>query len=102
MLQLYQQLYKDQKTKWSTDRINYFIERRNSDLSNNQNRMLNSLLNRKPRHITLDRLIYTPEGSDTSVYTTKAQTIAEQARLHFQTGSTSSAVYNSVEDLSKP
>ncbi|GBB99263.1 hypothetical protein RclHR1_34630001 [Rhizophagus clarus] len=104
MLQLYQQLYKDQKTKWSTDRINYFIERRNSDLSNNQNRMLNSLLNRKPRHITLDRLIYTPEGSDTPVYTTKAQTIAEQARLHFQThaGSTSSAVYNSVEDLPEP
>ncbi|GBB92979.1 hypothetical protein RclHR1_20950003 [Rhizophagus clarus] len=90
--------------KWSTDRINYFIERRNSNLSNNQNRMLNSLLNRKSHHITLDRLICTPQGSDTPVYITKPQTIVEQARLHFQThaGSTSSAIYNSIEDLSEP
>lgn len=44
------------KKNYQQDRIKTFIERRNDDFKNNQRRMLNSILERTPMQIKLDRV----------------------------------------------
>jgi hypothetical protein len=41
-------LHKKEKSKWTTERINYHLNERNQDISTNQRKMINSLLEQKP------------------------------------------------------
>ncbi|GET67273.1 reverse transcriptase family protein [Rhizophagus irregularis DAOM 181602=DAOM 197198] len=66
-----------------TERIDYFINQRNFDLSTNQTKMINSILQRKPRKITLDRLIFKDNNNDT-IFTNNPQIIQKETIKHYQ------------------
>ncbi|PKK76468.1 hypothetical protein RhiirC2_772486 [Rhizophagus irregularis] len=51
------QLHLDRST-WDTEQITKFINKRDDNIKNNNKRMLNSILERHPRKITLDRIKY--------------------------------------------
>lgn len=56
----------DTISKWRVDeRIDYYINQRNNDLSANQTKMINSILQRTPRRITLDRLVFQDDSNNT-------------------------------------
>ncbi len=55
--------YKYKEAEWKHDKIKFYSEQRNNDLINNQSRILNSMLNRKKRHITLDRIMVTDHNA---------------------------------------
>ncbi|RIA98052.1 hypothetical protein C1645_813279 [Glomus cerebriforme] len=64
--------------------MNFYIQRRISDLTDNQRRMINSLLNRTPKLITLDKLQIRDKNNEIS-YTIDPNEIEKLARTHFQT-----------------
>ncbi|GBB96561.1 hypothetical protein RclHR1_27820001 [Rhizophagus clarus] len=71
--------------------INFHILNRNNNLENNQRKMINSLLDRKPRHIRLDRLLVPVSNDPNEITLSRDPKIIEQHSIqHFQLlGSTS-------------
>ncbi|RIA90924.1 hypothetical protein C1645_822764 [Glomus cerebriforme] len=64
--------------------MEFYIQRRITDLMDNQRRMINSLLNRTPKIITLDKLQYVDDNQET-IFTTDHNTIEHLAISHYQT-----------------
>ncbi|EXX53657.1 hypothetical protein RirG_241980 [Rhizophagus irregularis DAOM 197198w] len=73
----------DLLSQWKIERIDHFINQRNFDLSTNQTRMINSILQRKPRRITLDRLIFKDDNNQT-IFTNNPKLIEKEAIKHYQ------------------
>ncbi|PKY53911.1 DNase I-like protein [Rhizophagus irregularis] len=83
------QLTLDRST-WDTEQIKKFINRRDDDIKTNNKRMLNSILERHPRKITLDRIKYTE--NDEIKFSNDRNKITEITNHHFQNiGSSSSS-----------
>lgn len=57
-------LHQKLKSDWDTERINYYILQRNNNLTTNQTKMINSILNRKLRTIKLEKLKFTDERNE--------------------------------------
>ena len=70
--------------KQSHDFITAAVSKREHILTKNQTKMLNSLLNRTPNRITLDRLVFVNENQDEE-FTHDSVTIGKKATTHFQT-----------------
>ncbi|GBB99149.1 hypothetical protein RclHR1_03430010 [Rhizophagus clarus] len=65
--------------------INFHILNRNNNLENNQRKMINSLLDRKPRHIRLDRLLIpAPDDPNEITLSRDPKTIERYSIQHFQ------------------
>ncbi|GBC37436.2 ribonuclease H-like domain-containing protein [Rhizophagus irregularis DAOM 181602=DAOM 197198] len=77
-------LHKQEEDSWTLKNINKYVNDRNNNLIHNQKRMINSILNRKPQKITLDRLHYYDHETNQFQFTNNPHIIAEQSNLHFQ------------------
>ncbi|CAB5383312.1 unnamed protein product [Rhizophagus irregularis] len=77
-------LHKQEEDSWTINKINRYINDRNNNLIHNQKRMINSILDRKPQKITLDRLHYYDHQTNQFQFTNNPHIIAEQTNLHFQ------------------
>ncbi len=71
------------EAEWKRDQIKFYSEQRNNDLVDNQSRMLNSILNKEKRRITLDRIMVT--DVDSPYISTDQEDIERIATKHFQT-----------------
>ncbi|PKK57444.1 hypothetical protein RhiirC2_798029 [Rhizophagus irregularis] len=93
-------MYQNVISKWTKDQIEYYINERNNNLTNNQTKMINSLLQRKPRRIILDRLVYEDSNNNT-VFTNNSDIIEEQCIQHYQNigQSNNDTIYDSLDDL---
>ena len=93
----------DQLSQWKVERIDHFITQRNFDLSSNQTKMINSILQRKPRKITLDRLIFKDNNNDT-IFTNNPQIIQKEAVKHYQNigKHENQTSFNSINDIPLP
>ena len=67
-------------THYDLAQINFYSERRCSDLKSNQSKMIDGLLERTQRKIKLDRVML-----DDGTLTTDEQEIADKVNHHFQT-----------------
>ncbi|GES73345.1 ribonuclease H-like domain-containing protein [Rhizophagus clarus] len=98
-------LYKEEKDIYTLNNINNYVIQRNDNLLNNQRRMINSILERKPRTIILDRLFYTDDITNSRTLTHDNKIIEEECIKHFQLlNSFRSAINNvpiflSIQDL---
>ncbi|CAB5192257.1 unnamed protein product [Rhizophagus irregularis] len=72
----------EDRSQWDKEQINKFINRRDDDLKNNNKRMLNSILERHPRKITLDRIKYQEDG-DTK-FSNNESIITKITNSHFK------------------
>ncbi|GES90940.1 ribonuclease H-like domain-containing protein [Rhizophagus clarus] len=83
--------------------IEYFVEARNNNLTENQSKMLYSILNRQPRKITLSKLQYIDENNEPT-FTTDPDKIESLTRHHFQLYASPSHrnYYTSPDDLPSP
>ncbi len=54
---------KYEEAEWKCDKIKFYSEQHNNDLIDNQSQMLNSVLNREKRHITLNRIMVTDQDA---------------------------------------
>ncbi|GES81685.1 hypothetical protein GLOIN_2v149057 [Rhizophagus clarus] len=83
--------------------IEYFVEARNNNLTDNQSKMLYSILNRQPRKIMLSKLQYTDENNELT-FTTDPDKIESLTRHHFQSYASPSQrnYYTSPDDLPPP
>ncbi|CAB4435335.1 unnamed protein product [Rhizophagus irregularis] len=70
------------RSKWDTEQIKKFIDRRDDDIKTNNKRMLNSILERHPRKITLDRIKYTE--NEEIKFSNDRNKITEITNHHFQ------------------
>ncbi|EXX58742.1 reverse transcriptase family protein [Rhizophagus irregularis DAOM 181602=DAOM 197198] len=77
-------LHKKEEDLWTINNINKYINDRNNNLVHDQKRMINSILERKPQKITLDRLHYYDQQTNQFQFTNNPHIIAEQSNLHFQ------------------
>ncbi|CAB5384039.1 unnamed protein product [Rhizophagus irregularis] len=77
-------LHKKEEDLWTINNINKYINDRNNNLLHDQKRMINSILDRKPQKITLDRLHYYDQQTNQFQFTNNPHIIAEQTNLHFQ------------------
>ncbi|CAB5376168.1 unnamed protein product [Rhizophagus irregularis] len=77
-------LHKQEEDAWTLKNINKYVNDRNNNLIHNQKRMINSILDRKPQKITLDRLYYYDHETNQFQFTNNPHIIAEQSNLHFQ------------------
>jgi hypothetical protein len=75
---------KHEEDTWKSNNINKFINQRNDNLLYDQKRMINSILDRKPEKINLDRLHYYNSNTNQFLFTNNPSIIAEQTNLHFQ------------------
>ncbi|GBC02754.1 hypothetical protein RclHR1_00480011 [Rhizophagus clarus] len=89
-------LYQEEKDIHTLNNINNYITQRNDNLQNNQRRMINSILERKPRTIILDRLFYTDESTNSRTLTHDKNIIEEECIKHFQLLNSSRADINNV------
>ncbi|CAB5168428.1 unnamed protein product [Rhizophagus irregularis] len=92
-----------ERNAWDVQQIEYFINRQNEDLKTNQKRALNSILERNPRKIILDRLKFYENGD--LQYTTDHQIINEKVNSHFQNIGSSDTlpnVYNPLIEMPHP
>ncbi|PKY55775.1 hypothetical protein RhiirA4_475469 [Rhizophagus irregularis] len=71
-----------ERSKWDTEQITKFINRRDEDITYNNRRMLNSILERHPRKITLDRIKYTE--NDEIKFSNDPNIITAVTNSHFQ------------------
>ncbi|CAB5392110.1 unnamed protein product [Rhizophagus irregularis] len=77
-------LHEQEEDSWTINNINKYINDRNNNLIHDQKRMINSILDRKPQKITLDRLHYYDQETNQFQFTNNPHIIAEQTNLHFQ------------------
>ncbi|PKC65442.1 DNase I-like protein [Rhizophagus irregularis] len=70
------------RSAWDSEQIKKFIERRDDDIKTNNKRMLNSILERHPRKITLDHIKYTDNGE--VKFSNDRNKITEITNNHFQ------------------
>jgi ribonuclease HI/exonuclease III len=88
LCQLKDLLYKIQIQKnesITTKKINQFINRRENDIISNQRRMLNSILNRKPKRIIIDRLLINNTTTpNEQLLIHDKQEIAQECIKHYQ------------------
>ncbi|GBB86127.1 hypothetical protein RclHR1_12590008 [Rhizophagus clarus] len=61
--------YERHLNKHTLHNINKYIDRRQQDFSDNQTRMLNSILERKPQKITINRLLITSDDENPQLIT---------------------------------
>ncbi|CAB4424129.1 unnamed protein product [Rhizophagus irregularis] len=100
----YLKYIRDEETsKWRTERIDYYLNERNNDLTDNQTKMINSILQRTPRKITLDRLIF-QDKNDNTIFTNNPDIIKSEAIKHFQNigKHEDDSSYRSYNDLPDP
>ena len=77
------QMIMKESQKNISDKIKHFIEEREHNYKNNQRKMINSLLNKEFRKITLDRLTYIDEHNSENF--TTDQTLIEKLSIdHYQ------------------
>ncbi|CAB4446545.1 unnamed protein product [Rhizophagus irregularis] len=90
-------------SKWRTERIDYYLNERNNDLTDNQTKMINSILQRTPRKITLDRLVF-QDNNDNTIFTNNPNIIKSEAIKHFQNigKHDDDSTYHSHNDLPNP
>ncbi|GBB97321.1 hypothetical protein RclHR1_29670002 [Rhizophagus clarus] len=86
--------------KHNLHNINKYIERRQQDFNNNQTRMLNSILERKPQKITIDRLITTTDTDEIQLITNEEE-IDTLTINHFQNIGSSSHVSTNFTTMDK-
>lgn len=87
----------EERSQWDKGQINKFNNRRDDDLKNNK-RMLNSILERHPRKITLDRIKYQEDGD--VKYSNNELIISKITNAHFQnigSANTSDSKYDSTK-----
>ena len=70
------------EAEWKRDKIKFYSEQCNNDLIDNQSWMLNSVLNREKRHITLNRIMVTDQ--DAPYISTDPADIKWIATKHYQ------------------
>ncbi|CAB4401871.1 unnamed protein product [Rhizophagus irregularis] len=75
--------YKSAYDKYLSDKISSYVTERNDNLQYDQTKMLNSILNHKPRRIVLDRLSFIDNKGD-YVFTNNPEIIEKEANKHFQ------------------
>ncbi|GBC00143.1 hypothetical protein RclHR1_03760007 [Rhizophagus clarus] len=98
-------LYKEEKDIHTLNNINNYVIQRNDNLQNNQRCMINSILDRKPRTIVLDHLLYTDDSTNSRILTHDKKTIEDECIKHFQllNGSQSDInhvpIFQSIQDL---
>ncbi|GBB92227.1 hypothetical protein RclHR1_19890004 [Rhizophagus clarus] len=102
------ELLKEHQLKYDLNNIDRYITQRNNNLIANQRRMINSIMDRKPRTIHLDRLIITDPTSQAQTLTRCPSTIASHVNKHFQTLGQSIQeletvpVYKTISDIPPP
>ncbi|GES88085.1 RNA-directed DNA polymerase from mobile element jockey-like [Rhizophagus clarus] len=79
------ELLKEHQLKYDLNNIDKYITQRNNNIIANQRRMINSIMDRKPRTIHLDHLIITDPTSQAQTLTRYPATIASHINEHFQT-----------------
>ncbi|UZO07888.1 uncharacterized protein OCT59_028159 [Rhizophagus irregularis] len=75
--------YKSVYDKYLSDKISSYVIERNDNLQHDQTKMINSILNRKPRRIVLDRLSFVDDKGD-YIFTNNPEIIEKEAVKHFQ------------------
>ncbi|CAB4387507.1 unnamed protein product [Rhizophagus irregularis] len=75
--------YKSNYNKYLSEKINSYVEERNDNLQHNQTKMINLILNRKPRRIVLDQLSFVNKEGD-NVFTNNPEIIEKESINHFQ------------------
>ncbi|PKB95287.1 hypothetical protein RhiirA5_436991 [Rhizophagus irregularis] len=75
--------YKSTYDKHLSDKISSYVIEHNDNLQHDQTKMINSILNRKPRHIVLDRLSFIDNKGDYA-FTNNPEIIEKEAIKHFQ------------------
>ncbi|GES86389.1 ribonuclease H-like domain-containing protein [Rhizophagus clarus] len=79
------ELLKEYQLKYDLNNIDKFIIQRNNNIISNQRKMINSIMDRQPRTISLDRLIITNHDTQEQFLTRCPETIASHVNEHFQT-----------------
>lgn len=79
-----------ERSAWDLSQINKYINQRNNNLKLNQSKMLDSILERKPQKITLDRLKYT-NNSNQIAFTNDVEEIETIANQYYQNIGTESS-----------
>jgi hypothetical protein len=96
-------IHNTEAQKIKLQQIQQFILIRNDNLKFNQTKMINSILNRKPRKIVLDRLHYLDKNTNELVFTTDQKEIESETINHFKYLGKSieetSVIFNSLEDI---
>jgi hypothetical protein len=77
-------LHNTEAQKVKLQQIQQFILIRNDNLKFNQTKMINSILNRKPRKIVLDRLHYLDKTTNELIFTTDQKEIELETINHFK------------------
>ncbi|CAB4401420.1 unnamed protein product [Rhizophagus irregularis] len=81
-LQLVQAKYIEEDQIYKQEKIKFYVERRLEDLQNNKSRMIDSILERKRRTITLDRMLIERDGVQSLCLDDKE--IVKEAENHYQ------------------
>ncbi|GBB94208.1 hypothetical protein RclHR1_02310014 [Rhizophagus clarus] len=92
--------YEKHLNKHRLHNINKYIDRRQQDFSDNQTRILNSILERKPQKITINRLLITPDEENPQLITDQ-EDIERITINHYQNVASSNnpALFTSYENL---
>ncbi|GET00418.1 hypothetical protein GLOIN_2v1790299 [Rhizophagus clarus] len=102
-LQILRFNYNITKNEITKNNIEYFVEARNNNLTDNQSKMLYSIFNRQPRKIKLTKLQYT-DKNNVIAFTTDPNKIEALTRQHFQSYASSphSVYYTLPNNLPSP
>jgi hypothetical protein len=77
-------IYNTEAQKVKLEQIQQFILQRNNNLKYNQTKMINSILNRKPKKIILNRLHYLDTKTNELIFTTDQKEIEIETINHFK------------------
>ncbi|PKB95002.1 hypothetical protein RhiirA5_386305 [Rhizophagus irregularis] len=75
--------YQSAYDKYLSNKISSYVTERNDNLQHDQTKMINSILNRKPHRIVLDRLSFIDNKGE-HVFTNNPEIIEKEAIKHFQ------------------
>jgi hypothetical protein len=76
-------IHKKTLDNYQTTKINEYINERNINLTRDQSKMVNSILERKPRRIILDRLSFMDDKGEL-IFTNNPSIIEKESIKHFQ------------------